>query len=579
MMSNKALLLTVLAVVVVVATAYEFPVNVYLMGEQHAQHRIARNVVANPLGQPNNFVQPIEGGTVQYPTAIFDLNDGDWELTINEPGFYSYKDVYTINSTTYVNGGNMFLLPTSSGVTVFTHPYVNPGLMWANMTVPTNVFNFGEHISARQPGQLWNFGVGTPPAQLWAFPYRMYLSSAQNGTYRYYQEVKTQNGTMTSQNFTNNAVKVSVFAGTSQNGYIGTFKSTFQDALAWYVGDIVVTNPNDHCSIYRWQNVNTYSSQGAGFDKTDHGNGDVIIEECSTITPATLSCAEMLVDESEPTHTCGAFGDPHIIIFNGTGVTCGNEVFITLIDNEYFSLTADTQLLNDSNGATAISSVTFTYKTPCNPITLNFNNAAVLNGTLINAPLAYRHRIRFERNNIFLDALHVRIQVRQVQGTVVFGLSMPESLIAASTGICADSCPGNVIDLASSGNKRDAKFSALAADVCSDAGLSPSSFEYQACIFDVATSGNTAFAATATAITAVRTEVAIQWNAPPLEPSTTPEAPETIPETVPDISQQPTTAQPNAGAPSDSDNPTSIASGLVPSALFAALLVLIALLF
>jgi hypothetical protein len=566
MVMNKSLLLAVLAVIVVVATAYEFPVNVYLMGESHAQYRIARHVFANPVGQPGLIVHPTFNGTVQHPTAVFNLTHGDWEFSINETGYYSYKDIFHINSSTSAAGGNMFLLPISAGVTIFTHPYVNSGLMWANVTVPAGAFNFGEHISARLPGQIWNFGNNTPPAQLSAFPYRMYLSSAQNGTYRYYQEVisahengtlllssnDNQNGTLLSatQNFTNNVVKVSIFSGPSQNGFIGTFKSSFQNASAWYVGDLIVEKPNNHCSVYRWQTVNTYSAHGAGFNKTNHGNGVVIFEECSSAIISNTSCHEVLVNETGPSRTCGAFGDPHVITFNGTGVTCGNEALMTLVDNKYFSLKADTQRLNDSNGATSISSVTFTYKTLCNPITLTFNNSAELNSSLINAPLAYRHHVRVERNNIFLDALHVKIQVRQVQGTVVFGVSMPESLIIGSTGICADSCPsGKAIDLAST-LKRWHRFSALAATACNDAGLSRSSFEYQACLFDVATSGNAAFAATAKAITAVRSEVAASWNAPFQAP---------IP-----ISDKPI---------------YSDASGQVPSAIFAALLAIIALFF
>jgi hypothetical protein len=299
----------------------------------------------------------------------------------------------------------------------------------------------------------------------------------------------------------------------------------------------------------------------------------LLVSAVSAQIPGELNCDELLY-HGDGVRTCGAFGDPHIILFNGTGVNCGYDEEVLLIDNQYFSISATAEFVSGSSGnvsssVTAFTSITFTYKSACNPWSLTFNQSSMLNETSINSPTAGRHGVRVQRNNVFIDAIHLRFQVRMSAGTLVFGLSIPNTLIESSTGVCSDSCPGKEISfdnpplapvpVTNSGRDmanviRAAKF---AAGVCEEAGLVPGTFEYQACEFDVGLTGNPGIAQASSSFQTVNSEVSTAWEAP-AEPSSEPQTSE--PHSAEPHSAEPHSAEPHSSEP-HSDEPTGTPSG------------------
>ena len=323
-------------------------------------------------------------------------------------------------------------------------------------------------------------------------------------------------------NFLNETGSVTIFAGRNQQtGFYGTFKPLIVDAYTWHVGSLSVTNPKEGCSRYSWHTVDTFSKKrGVDPDAPLSGTGDFLMEECFDVS--SLKCLAKVYDEDVAVQTCGAFGDPHVVMFNGTGVTCGTDTAITLVDNKWFSLVGVTTLVENSPAST-IRSVTFTYKSPCNLATVTFNDLGLItNSSFSNSPIASRHSIRLVGNNIYVDAIRLRIQVRAVYDasglpTLVFGVSMPTALVAASTGVCSASCPpGTLVSIDAGTRKRDPSRIAMAEAACEDAGLTGSSFEREACLFDVETTGDSSYAEIASTSREVKADVATQWaNADP----------------------------------------------------------------
>ena len=535
MVPARSLVFLVLALLAVQAVATtSISILLYDIG-QTPNIRPARNVVVNDAGNTTT-IPPTSLGTVTIPIALFDLANGDYEVTVSEDGYYRFKHAFTVGPT-YDTNIIIWLVPVSYGVTFLTHPIENGGNVWPNMTFPQSAgfqFTHASLIPSYSGGNAafntYNFGAGTPPAQFLNLPWIYTLSAATAGTYRYYEEVlhydpipvHYPHGLDFGYNFTMTSATVSVFAGNTVDGFVGTYRSSSVLGKSWYVGDLVVTNPTLGCSHYQWQTVNTYNLS-YGFDMTNHGSGVAILDECFDVSPAALECANFVYDDSSVTSTCGAFGDPHLKMFNGTEVTCGMDARLTLVDNDYFSLIADTQLLVDTSNATVISRMTFKYKLACNPTSVVFDDVASIQSSAMNYPLAYRHTLRVVGNNIYVDALHLRVQVRLVSGAVVFGVSMPNALIALSTGACVNSCPaGTQLPTA----KRDSTNQAVF-DACAAAGLTVGTFEYTSCVFDVTTTGNTNYAAGAATFLTVTSELSTPWRSASTVPTS--EVPHLLP--------------------------------------------------
>src|SRR5690606_4974248 len=153
---------------------------------------------------------------------------------------------------------------------------------------------------------------------------------------------------------------VSVFAGLDrQNGQKWLMLSDSVDAKTWHAGNIIVSNPEPGCSSYLWKSVNEYSYHYGFNDGVDHGTADAVElgQYCYDISDEALQCADIEFPSDAPTSTCGVFGDPHIVMFNGNGVTCGNDSRITLVDNEWFSLSAETKFVAPQEPATEMHSI------------------------------------------------------------------------------------------------------------------------------------------------------------------------------------------------------------------------------
>lgn len=469
----------------------------------------------------------------------FNMPPGTYECDIDVAGFYRYQRplVAASNSSSHM----FYVAPVRPGITILPETSKRQGLgALLNMTFPSGVFPFdfaaaGYSVAgAPVMTEGYYYGSGTPSASFYFSFASFQLSAAQAGTYRV--GFSTNYG-----NFSASTHLFFIFGGLDQqNGFFKTVSSdavpAVTDAKWWYAGDIIVTNPAYGCAVYNWTDVNEYSLT-VGFNQDTHTAVDKILEECYDTSPAALMCTSMLFNSSVPVSTCGAFGDPHVIMFNGTGVTCGIDSIITLVDNQYIEITAQTlPSPGATNGATDITAITIRYKSVCNPITVtfSFNSSNGEISPFLNSPLAGNHRARIVGNNIYIDAIRLRLQVRRVgvyvgatlTYNVVFGLSMPSSLISSSVGICADGCPaGTAVSLGTRKKSFSARTLAAAADTCTDAGLATGTFAYDACIFDVATTGSTDYADVAKTSDDVNNDVRTSWDSDPVdrEPITAPE--------------------------------------------------------
>lgn len=483
-----------------------------------------RNVHIRAVGNTTDIF-PTTLGTVDSHTAIFDLPDhGEYDVYMTEPGYYFYHERFTFDDAH--NSAILWLVPLSQGVSIMYDGIFGNFNVFPKMVFPEGVFDFNVASliptwDQNHPVNDYNYGHGIPPPVFLNLPWLYVLGAAPAGTYRYYMEVLNYDSWPpeyvpesghTNLNYTDHSANVHLFAGYDHNGWVGNYRSVHQLARSWYLWDLVVTNPNPGCSRYALQTVDLYSMQ-TQFSEIDHGNGTTILEECYDVSAPAVACYNQVFPSDEPTRTCGVFGDPHIVLFDGTGVTCGNETQSTLIENEYFILKSENTIVNVDTGATTISRIRFQYKGSCNPVLVSFSESGEIDVANINSPVAGHHSLRVVGNNIFIDAIHLRVQVRSVNGLLVFGASIPESLAANSTGICNNSCPaGTLMSLDSSTKRSSTMTLAAASSSCSAAGLVPGTFEYDACVHDVTVTGNSDFANVAATSTVVRQDVSQPWQ-------------------------------------------------------------------
>ena len=531
------------------------------------------------------------GGTDYHPTVGNTPNElvftfttaGTYECTIEAPGFYRYVRPLVITGSNSTLWESFYVVPVRPGISILPEPPKRQNNLntQMNMTFPAGVFPFAyaAHGQSASPSltEGYYYGTGIPSTSFY-FSYNLYhLSAAANGTYRLGFSANWGNFSMSTQTFY-------VFAGMDQqNGFIKHVTSDVVPSVAgahfWYAGDIIVSNPDVGCSTYNWTDVNEYSVS-VGFTEVSHGAGETILEECYDTSPAALQCSSMLYDSNVQVSTCGAFGDPHVRMFNGTGVTCGQDSIITLVDNQYVAITAQTTPSpGATNGATDITSITLQYKSVCNPIitTFTFNSTTGYITPFLNTPLAGNHRARVIGNNIFIDAIRLRLQVRAVTvltggntaTNVVFGLSLPSTLADASTGICSEGCPaGTAISLSARKKSMSTRAIAAAAAACDEAGIPSSSFAYEACLFDVATTGSDGYASVASEYTTAETEVSTNWDSDPVTPVGEPSTPPTGTPTTPSAPATPSSpATPSAPAIPPTTTPTGTpdANPIAPS--------------
>ena len=325
------------------------------------------------------------------------------------------------------------------------------------------------------------------------------FTSLPVGSYAFWVYVYTSGGAFVNSDL---PVTVDLYTGNTGNGVFRTFTvptSTPTNLRSWHVFDIVVaestTNPG--CLTLTIQPVNTFSVDKIPGERGPAQENLLIGQACS------VSSSVCNTRRTGAWKTCGQFGDPHIITWNTTGVTCRAEGTQLLVDNEWFSLGMHNIQVDDVSGATSTDIIRFIYK-QCNPMTIvvtpgNFPDP-------VNAVDAGVHLVRKEGNNIYLDALNTRIQIRQSGDYLIFGLSTP---FWNGPGLCNGCAAGDELDTNAPSNKRrnnpalPAKrevanvFDFTTANAtCAEAGLTD--FFLRACIFDLITTGNETYVHQAT---------------------------------------------------------------------------------
>lgn len=528
------------------------------------------------FGAPGVEVWHVTQSSAPPASPIFvNMTSGDYLCEVNIPGYYKYIANLKVNTASMFNKGASFILaPVSLGVSVFTSS-PQSRLLGAvvNMTFPSGVFDFPYAVnlfngdySPAPSGFSYGDTSALPRPTLFAAPYvaAMNLYAAKPGTYKI--GLTAKNG-----NFTVSPLSLYVFAGTDRtNGFIGsvTTNNTRSDADStfWYAADVIVTNPSLGCADYSLAIVDQYESSNQ-FPSLPPTTSDLILSECYDMSPAAQSCNSLLYSPNETISTCGVFGDPHVLKFDQIGVTCGFDETIILAENDLIKISAKTSPApNATNGATDISTVTFEFKGSCNPLitTFSFNVSGGLLTQFENSPTAGNQRVRVLGNNLYIDSLRIRLQVRQVamwissgyRYVVTFGLSMPSSMAASSTGICQEGCPaGTEISM----KKRAAEMSdrrALeeAQEICEETyHVSPGTFYHETCTFDIATTGISQYGAASSSGKNVVEDVQTHWENDPIDPSLNP-----LPPVVPVPSPSPSNTPSNSpSSPTPSSSPKS----------------------
>lgn len=294
------------------------------------------------------------------------------DIIVRSPGYYTYTDTIIAPSQDYTTF-NMPMVLIGSGVQVISHAYGQKRAI-TNVTLPdSSGFGF-KHFGRTY--HMVNFSVGTTPrAQLTRDGQSTRLDFAQEGTYRFFQMMSAAD-LRAGLTFNNLTSKISIFAGNdAETGHLATYRALRTPDTVWYLGDVIVTNPSPGCSRYSWQIVDTYGDSLLLEREQDNGAGTFLTENCVPLPSTPEECDAYIYDDSVETVVCGSFGDPHISTFDRTNETCGFDPLFTLVDNEYFSLVAETNVLIEggASNVTHIQAIRMTYKHACNPATLMWN--------------------------------------------------------------------------------------------------------------------------------------------------------------------------------------------------------------
>lgn len=297
---------------------------------------------------------------------------------------------------------------------------------------------------------------------------------------------------------------VEVYTGSTGNGVFKTYTVPLGSAdRAWHVFDVIVeaSATNAGCTTVTISDVNQVV---VDLDPDTVGPSTGTFSLSESCGGSSSVCNSRYTGDKE---TCGNFGDPHIVMWNRTGVTCRAEGTSLLIDNEWFSLGMHNIQVDASTGATATDLIRFIYKR-CNPMVID-----IVPGdfpTPVNNADAGLHTIRLSGNNLYLDGIDTRIQIRTVGDYLVFGISTP---FWEGPGLCSGCAPGDSLDTnIPIPRRKDGLDWIHANETCTNAGLTD--FFLQACIFDIVTTGNDAFAQQASAAVLAYAEVQEPFTAP-----------------------------------------------------------------
>lgn len=307
---------------------------------------------------------------------------------------------------------------------------------------------------------------------------------------------------------------VELYSGSTGNGVFKTFTAPIHNTTdrAWHVFDVIVAPSQTEvgCTSVTVSDVNQLYAEmdttGAlGPSAGTRGLADYCASNSSICNNRHTGTRE----------TCGNFGDPHIMMWNRTGVTCRAEGTSLLVDNEWFSLGMHNVQVDQTTGATATDLIRFIYKR-CNPMTIDITPGSFPEP--IDSADAGLHTIRKSGNNLYLDGINTRIQVRESGDYLIFGMSTP---FFDGPGLCSGCAPGDSLDTDNPVVTKRKDVVAYTVDsantACANAGLT--GFFLKSCVFDLVTTGNDTFIAQASEAVAAYNEVQIPFTSP--EPPTT----------------------------------------------------------
>lgn len=448
-------------------------------------------------------------------TAVitYALSDGDYLLRVTSDRFYVSDVVFTVSGT--VDHTEIFsvspILNTTAVRAVLrwgllpndldSHVYINaPGFDYNHVYYSTQEAVSGAAKISLDVDDTTSYG-----------PETMTFEALPAGFYTYW--VYSFSGEQFSDS--NPVPTVELYTGSTGNGIFKKYTCPVDagnTALWWHVFNVIVEDdPNaPGCTTVRIEDVNVLKDAESTTARTPVSGTSDLGQFCRG---GSSVCNNRVTGTWK---TCGNFGDPHIITWDREGVTCRAEGTTTLITNQWFTLAMTNVVVDATSGATATESITLTYK-QCNPMTITVTPTSFPEP--VNAPDAGVHIIRREGNNLYLDAINTRIQIRESGDYLVFGVSTP---FWNNTGLC-NGCPGDTLDTTNPGGitKRSANAFTVeqANTTCMAAGLN--GFFLDACIFDLVTTGSDTYVAQASAAVSTYAEVQqpFQWApiaAPPV---------------------------------------------------------------
>ncbi|KAL6064875.1 RGMC protein [Balamuthia mandrillaris] len=241
------------------------------------------------------------------------------------------------------------------------------------------------------------------------------------------------------------------------------------------------------------------------------GTGEVVIASAAaTLSSIGCSVPDWVSDVCArrsygfTSDTCGAFGDPHIQTFYDA-MTCKSLGRHPLLLNQWLEVYWTNEEIDATTGATGTTTIEVITKN-CTDETFTFSNDAPFpSSTSVLSDKAHAALLTSfgDQADLYLPGLSTHVQVRRIGGYLVFGIRTP--LAAESSGACVSGCPfEDRIDVTSFA-KRELRMARQEAEAaCEDI---EDSFFRQACVFDVAVTGNTSFVEAASTGAAVYTSL------------------------------------------------------------------------